>query len=260
MMMLTSSTCLLAQYNNEWIDYNKSYYKFKVGETGLYRIPFATLQSNGLANIPAEQFQLWRNGKEVALFTSKGSGLLSNTDFIEFFGQMNDGKADAILYKKPEFQLSDKWSLQTDTAAYFLTVNASTANARIINTQNNTASNNLPVEPYFMHKLERNFKDQINPGYASIVGIYVYSSSYDNGEGWSSRNIQPGSPLIEQYNNLFFAPEGPDGSLTITACLVGSEMCIRDRFSCVQCITKSSNGKASIRTLWSEKKIVVLLD
>jgi len=217
MVMLMSSTCLLAQYNNEWIDYSKSYYKFKVGETGLYRIPYATLQSNGLANTPAEHFQMWRNGKEVALFTSKGSGLLGNTDFIEFFGQMNDGKADAILYKKSEFQLSDKWSLQTDTAAYFLTVNASTPNARIINSQNNTASNNLSVEPYFMHKLERNFKDQINPGYASIVGIYVYSSSYDNGEGWSSRNIQPGSPLIEQYSNLFFAPEGPDGSLTITA-------------------------------------------
>ena len=217
MMMLLSSTCLLAQYNNEWIDYSKSYYKFKVGETGLYRIPYATLQSNGLANTPAEHFQLWRNGKEVAVFTSKGSGLLGSNDFIEFFGQMNDGKADAIMYKKPEFQLSDKWSLQTDTAAYFLTVNASTTNARVLNAQNNTASNALPVEPYFMHRLERNFKDQINPGYASIVGIYVYSSSYDNGEGWSSRNVQPGSPLVEQYNNLAFAPEGPDASLTIAA-------------------------------------------
>ena len=131
MMMLLSSTCLLAQYNNEWIDYSKSYYKFKVGETGLYRIPFTILQTNGLSNTPAEHFQLWRNGKEVAVFTSKGSGILGSTDFIEFFGQMNDGKADAIMYKKPEFQLSDKWSLQTDTAAYFLTVNASTANARV---------------------------------------------------------------------------------------------------------------------------------
>ena len=217
MMLFLSTSCLMAQYNNEWIDYSKSYYKFKVGETGLYRIPFATLQSNGLANTPAEHFQLWRNGKEVSLFTSKGSGLLGSTDFIEFFGQMNDGKPDAIMYKKSEFQLSDKWSLQTDTAAYFLTVNTSAANARLLNAQNNTATNTLPVEPYFMHRLERNFKDQINPGYASIVGVYVYSSSYDNGEGWSSRNVQPGSPLVEQYNNLAFAPEGPDASIRITA-------------------------------------------
>ena len=217
MLMVLSSTFLLAQYNNEWIDYNKSYYKFKVGETGLYRIPFSILQSSGLSLTPAEHFQLWRNGKEVAIFTSKGSGLLGNTDYIEFFGQMNDGKADAILYKKPEFQLSDKWSLQTDTAAYFLTVNASTANARILDAQNNITSNTLAAEPYFMHRLERNFKDQINPGYASIVGVYVYSSSYDNGEGWSSRNVQPGSPLVEQYSNLAFASGGPDAHLTITA-------------------------------------------
>jgi hypothetical protein len=216
-VMLLLSSSLLAQYNNEWIDYKKSYFKFKVGETGLYRIPYAILQANGMANTPAEHFQLWCNGKEVALFTSKGSGSLGNTDFIEFFGLMNDGKVDAILYKKPEFQLSDKWSLQTDTAAYFLTVNASTANARVVISQNNTASNSLPVEPFFMHRLERNFRDQINPGYAAIVGVYVYSSSYDNGEGWSSRNVQPGSPLVEQYNNLAFAPEGPDASLTITA-------------------------------------------
>jgi len=217
MMMLLFSTSILAQYNNEWIDYSKSYYKFKVGESGLYRIPFTTLQANGLANTPAEHFQLWRNGKEVAIFTTKGSGSLGNTDYIEFFGVMNDGKADAIMYKKREFQLSDKWSLQTDTAAYFLTVNATSPNARVLASPNNSATNSLPVEPYFMHRLERNFKDQINPGYASIVGIYVYSSSYDNGEGWSSRNIQPGTPLVEQYNNLAFAPEGPDASLTITA-------------------------------------------
>ncbi|MCE2849238.1 MAG: C25 family cysteine peptidase [Chitinophagaceae bacterium] len=216
-LMIFSSTYLKAQYNNEWIDYNKAYYKFKVGENGLYRIPFSTLQANGLANTPAEHFQLWRNGKEVPLFTSKTVGVLTAADFIEFFGQMNDGKADAVLYKKPEFQLSDKWSLQTDTAAYFLTVNASASNARVLNALNNTASNTLPIEPYFMHRLERNFKDQLNPGYASIVGIYVYSSSYDNGEGWSSRNVQPGSPLVEQYNNLAFAPEGPDARLQITA-------------------------------------------
>ena len=37
--------CLLqAQvYNNEWIDYNKTYYKFTVGNTGLYRINQANL-------------------------------------------------------------------------------------------------------------------------------------------------------------------------------------------------------------------------
>jgi hypothetical protein len=212
-----STTILLAQFNNEWIDYNKTYYKFKVGQTGLYRIPYSVLQSAGLGSARAEEFQLWRNGEEVPVYTSTPSGLLSASDFIEFFGVMNDGKPDAVMYKKPEFQLSDKWSLQTDTAAYFLTLNPGGNNLRLINDVNNIASNSLPPEKFFMHTFSRNFRDQINPGYAAVVGINVYLSSYDNGEGWSSRNIQPSTPLIEQYNNLFPAPDGPDPIFRITA-------------------------------------------
>ena len=193
---------LHAQFNNEWINFNKTYYKFKVGETGLYRIPFATLQAAGIGNTSAEQFQLWRNGSEVALYTSVSAGQMGANDFIEFLGIMNDGKSDAVLYKKPEFQLADKWSLQTDTAAYFLTIN-SLPNKRLLNAVNDLTTNKLPPEPFFLHTLSKSYRDQINPGYASIVGIYVYSSSYDNGEGWTSRNITNSAPIVDQYNNLY---------------------------------------------------------
>ncbi len=205
-----------AQFNNEWIDFNKTYYKFSVGSNGLYRIPFGTLQAAGLSSTPAEQFQLWRNGKEVSIYTSIQSGMLSGSDYIEFYGLMNDGKPDAVLYKDPAFQLADKWSLQTDTSAYFLTINPA-PNARLVNTSNNVSSNTLSPEPYFMYMLSKNYKDQINPGYASIVGIYVYSSSYDNGEGWTSRNVQSNSPIVDQYNDLYVSSGGPDASIRVTA-------------------------------------------
>jgi len=110
---------LVAQpFNNEWIDFGKTYYKFKVGSTGLYRIGQTTLASAGLGTVPAEQFQLWRNGVQVPLFTSVATGTLSNSDFIEFWGEMNDGKLDKDLYKNSANQLSDKLSLLTDTAAF----------------------------------------------------------------------------------------------------------------------------------------------
>ena len=57
-------------YNNEWIDYNKTYYKFKIGATRLYRISQSALASIGLDTVPAENFQLWRNGKEISMYTS----------------------------------------------------------------------------------------------------------------------------------------------------------------------------------------------
>src|SRR5438270_2218863 len=97
-LLLASGFMAEAQvYNNEWIDYSKTYYKFKVGRTGLYRISQSTLASAGLGGTPAGQFQLWRNGREVPLFTSVASGTLSGSDYIEFWGLMNDGKADREL-------------------------------------------------------------------------------------------------------------------------------------------------------------------
>ncbi|HET7899355.1 MAG TPA: hypothetical protein VFL47_16825, partial [Flavisolibacter sp.] len=77
------------RYNNEWIDYAKTYYKFKVGSDGVYRISGATLVTAGLGSADASQFQLWRNGVQVPIYTSKTAGSLSGTDYIEFWGQMN---------------------------------------------------------------------------------------------------------------------------------------------------------------------------
>ena len=88
-------------YPNSWIDYNKTYYKFNVGKNGLYQIIQSTLNAIGLGNIPAEQFQLWRNGEEVLLYTSVATGPLGSSDYIEFWGQMNDGKKDTKLYRDP---------------------------------------------------------------------------------------------------------------------------------------------------------------
>ena len=85
-------------YNNEWINYNLTYYKFKVGVTGLFRITQPALASIGLGTAPAEQFQLWRNGQQIPLYTTVQTGVMSSTDYIEFWGEANDGKPDSALY------------------------------------------------------------------------------------------------------------------------------------------------------------------
>lgn len=206
-----------AQYNNEWIDYNKTYFKFKVGATGLYRIPQSVLQSAGIGSNPAESFQLWRNGEQVPLFTSVASGTLGAADFIEFYGIMNDGKQDVKLYANPANQLSDSWSLSTDTAAYFLTVNPGGSNNRFVNDINNVTGNSLPAESYFMHTLKMAYKKKLNPGLAAIVGEYIYSSSYDLGEGWTSRDITRSTPLTENLSNLNAVSSGPPVVFKISA-------------------------------------------
>jgi len=215
--VVLSATCFSQPYNNSWIDYSKTYYKFKIGSTGLYRITQPALAAIALSNTPAEQFQLWRNGEQVRLYTSSPTGPLPSSGYIEFWGLMNDGKKDTKLYRNPDYQLSDHWSLETDTSAYFLTVNSSSPNLRFTNAANNVAGNALPAEPYFMNTLGTYYKNVINPGYAVLVGLYVYSSSYDIGEGYTSPDVFPGAGLTSQVDGLNLYPTGPPATFKITA-------------------------------------------
>ena len=86
LLIFTSLLANAQVYNNEWIDYSKTYYKFKVGTTGLYRISQSTLNTIGIGSTPAQHFQLWRNGKEVPLYTTVATGPFGAADYIEFWG------------------------------------------------------------------------------------------------------------------------------------------------------------------------------
>jgi hypothetical protein len=177
-----------AQLNNAWIDYSKTYYKFTIATDKITRINQPVLAAAGIGSANADHFQLWRNGKQVRLFTSVTNAPLGVNDFIEFFGEMNDGKADAQLYRRPEFQLADKFSLETDTATYFLTVNPAGGNLRYSQIANAAPSTNTP-DAFYVRTVNLYYKNQLNRGYSSNLGTSVYSSSYDNGEGYTSTEI-----------------------------------------------------------------------
>ncbi len=213
-LVLLFSLGLSAQpYNNEWINFSNTYYKFKIGADGLYRIPQSVLATNGLGSIPVQNYQLFRNGKEVPIYTSAQSGALPTNGYIEFWGRMNDGVPDVPLYYNPVYQHTRHKSLETDTAVYFLTVNSTGNTFHYIPTANNPASSPLPVEPYFMYTAGTYFNTAINPGFAQVVGEYIYSSVYDMGEFWGSSNIAPGSPLTDSKSNLYVYTGGPNASI-----------------------------------------------
>lgn len=213
---------LLAQsqtFNNEWIDYNKTYYKFKIGNVGLYRITHRTLDSLGIGNVPAEQFQLWRRGEQLPIYTSIQTGLMGSADYIEFWSEFNDGKADKELYKNPDFQLNDHWSLMTDTIEHFLTINPNGNNFRLVPTANILPSSLAP-DSYFVFKAGNYpFAGGINSGFAAVVGSSIYSSAFDQGEGWVGPNIPVGGTYTVPFTNLFpFTGSGaPDPVLIVNA-------------------------------------------
>jgi hypothetical protein len=221
-VLLIAVSATQAQLNNNWIDYTKTYYKFKVGKDTLCRITQPVLAAAGLGNVPAQNFQLWRNGKEVRIYTSVATGALGANDFIEFWGEMNDGKPDKTLYNNPDQQLDDKYSLFSDTATFFLTVNATGNNLRYTQTDNPVGTNTLPADDYFMRRVEVHFRDGLNRGKYELLGEAIYSSAFEQGEGWLSRGIAACCPLSRPITNLNKYATGPANSVMFTVAAYGA--------------------------------------
>ncbi|RYY21018.1 MAG: hypothetical protein EOO36_01880 [Cytophagaceae bacterium] len=108
-------------YGNEWIVAGQPYYKLKVWRDGIYRLDYAYLQSLGAAGVAPTRLQLWRRGKEVAVYQAGNQNTLDATSYLEFYGQRNDGVLDREFYKNPTDQVHHYYSFYTDTAAYFIT-------------------------------------------------------------------------------------------------------------------------------------------
>lgn len=204
-------------FNNEWIKHSQTYFKIKIARDGLYRIPKSLLDANGIGGTAVQYFELWRNGELVPFYPSVSSGVLPGNGYLEFWGEHNDGKADKPLYRNPAFQHTTRYSLQTDTAVYFLSVNISQAGSRYIDVNNNIAGNSLPVEPYFMYTAGMYYRtyDNLglpipNQGFASLVGQYVYSSSYDQGEIFASNDLVPSSSISTTLTDLNVMSGGPN--------------------------------------------------
>ena len=204
-------------FNNEWINFNQTYYKFRLGKEGVYRIPKSLLDAVGIGNAEVKNLELWRNGVKVPIYPSVSSGVLPADGYIEFWGVPNDGEPDKAMYREAAFQHTTKYSLQSDTSNYFLSVNNDQSGKIVKDQANNVTANTLPVENYFMQVTGNYFKERMNLGNALIVGEYIYSSSYDRGEYWSSAFITPAAPRTVGLSNLNVYPSGPSSQIRFGA-------------------------------------------
>lgn len=209
-----------AQFNNSWIDYNKTYYKFTLSTDGLYRISQASLPA-ALQGVNADHFQFWRNGQQVRVYTSVSNAVLGPSDYIEFWGLANDGVPDKELFRNTDFQLNDKYSFETDTASYFITVNTAGSNLRFASMVNTAPSAATP-DAYYMKTTDTYFKTKINRGLANQVGEYVYSSSYDQGESWTTGDIVTGSNFSFQLPGANVYAAAPPNSASIRVHAAGN--------------------------------------
>ena len=179
-----------AQYGNEWIDYDKTYYKITLAEDKLYRIPFSTLLENNVPTDNASNLKLIYKGEEIPMFSTTNDALMAG-DYIEFYGKKNDGTFDTQLFEEPDWQITNRKSSFTDTAAYFLVYDDSSPALRYGNLTNDLSNTPQPKE-FFEHTsyriLNQAFFDG-KPTTTALGGLNSYSSNFGQSEGFLSTII-----------------------------------------------------------------------
>ncbi len=177
---------------NEWIDYNKSYYRIRVIDDGIYRLDASELATAGVPvnNIAVNKYQLFRRGLEVAI-SVRDDNNDGRLDYLEFYGQRNDGAADKELYVSPDAQPHDYYSLFTDSAAYFLTWHASSSPSlgKRIAFSNLRDSTGLTAQPFHLASSLQLQTNAYNPGFRYGSGGDIQNPAYEYGEGWTGSNI-----------------------------------------------------------------------
>ena len=187
-ILISENQSLNGQYANSWIDFSKTYYKFQTNQDGLHRISFASLAATGLP-LNGGEFQLFYKGQQIPIYVTT-NGAFGANDYIEFYGQANDGEFDTQLFEIPDHQLQDYTCLFHDESTYFLTSDAAGPYQRIVNEANNIVDAPAPEE-YFMYESLEILEQAYHFGEPYFVsGTFSYFSKFDEGEGWVSPIIR----------------------------------------------------------------------
>ena len=185
----------LAQTTNSWIDFSQSYFKISVVKDGIHKLTYSDLQAAGfpLGSVDPRRIQIFHRGIEQAIIVhGQADAVLNTSDYLEFFGQRNDGTLDANLYQPSSLQPHSYYNIYSDTSAYFLTWNFTTQGKRMsIFSEVNVL--NLPKEP-FHHQEKLDVKTDQYSGGLTLNDVLQFSQ-FDQGEGWTGIALKQGQSV-----------------------------------------------------------------
>jgi hypothetical protein len=201
-------------YGNEWIDYDQVYYKIKVAEDGIYRISYDDLLTAGVfeeENVPnGSSIHLFYRGERYPIYVSE-EGVMRSGDFVEFFGEKNDGWLDQFLYAESNYQLNPAYSMYTDSSTYFLTWQ-SEANTNVIAAASFDINNSLEATPYIWAETGLDFTERLQDGRRYGSNAQSISPKYDLGEGYAKATYEADQTFFVATPEVFI--DGPDATLT----------------------------------------------
>ena len=192
-----------AQYGNEWIHYNQSYYKIPVAKDGIYRLNYNDLQSAGfpVGSVDPRRIQIFHRGVEQRILVQgENDAVFNPADYIEFYGRKNDGTNEAELYQPASAQPHPYYSLYSDTTAYFLTVNAVAQLGLRMEPFSEINVGGLPAETFHTDRKLSVFTTEYSTG--MIYNTYLQNSFFDLGEGWTGNTFAQGGAFDYVVENI----------------------------------------------------------
>ncbi|MCP1383835.1 putative type IX secretion system sortase PorU2 [Runella salmonicolor] len=193
------STHAQITYGNEWINYQQTYFKIPVAQKGIYKISTAELRQAGfpVGTTNPISLQLFFRGEEQAIWIQgEADGKWDEADYLEFYGEGNDGTQDSLLYIPHSAQPHKIYNLYTDTTAYFITWRLDgQPGKRMASYQEQNTSN---LSPEAFHREDLLISNIASYNYVGMSEGLMYPlgtsqgaqhSYYDFGEGWSGPEL-----------------------------------------------------------------------
>lgn len=181
------------QFSNEWINFTQSYFKIPVAKNGLYKLSYADLQTAGVpvGSIDPRRINLFFRGAEQAIFVQgQADAKFDPTDFIEFYGQRNNGTLDGDLYKPTSLQPHPYYNLFNDTTAYFLTWNPLPVQGKRMGSFSEAIGSGVSKETFHTEEQLTVFSNEYSGGLTKVGEIQ--NTAFDQGEGWTGKTICKG--------------------------------------------------------------------
>ena len=184
-IFLAFSLCANAQspFGNEWIRPTQKYLKLSVNQAGVYRVNYQTIKAAdaSFAQTNPTTWQLFFRGQEMAIrVVGEKDGVFNEPDYVEFYGEGNDGSQDSLLYR-PRKRLHPYQTLYSDTAAYFLTAAPVGLGKRIA--ELNNSAQGLSPEPFHAEETVKAYTSQYT--FNNLLGAepFLQQSYFEPGEG-----------------------------------------------------------------------------
>ncbi|RAI88487.1 putative type IX secretion system sortase PorU2 [Algoriphagus yeomjeoni] len=197
---LVLSNLALAQ-EPVWYNYNQTYYKIPTGSDGIHRISASSLSGSGinLTGLDPRNIRLYHRGQEVAIhIEGENDGRFDGDDYIDFFGQRNDGTLDKLLYTDFEKIPNPYFNTNSDSTAFFLTVTTGQNGKRMV--LRSAPEVALPAATSYSSEKLLAIGEQYSLGVGYALGFRL--SKFDQGQGWMSGIITKGSTRQLTLNEL----------------------------------------------------------